>query len=41
MPSSPDAGPARERDGTPRRGADADRAAHLHVLIALGIDRDT
>ncbi|SOT44564.1 sigma-70 family RNA polymerase sigma factor [Burkholderia cenocepacia] len=41
MPSSLDAGPARERDGAPSpcRGAHADRAAHLHALIALGIDR--
>ncbi|WP_254617184.1 RNA polymerase sigma factor region1.1 domain-containing protein [Burkholderia metallica] len=39
MPSSLDAGPARERDDASRRGADAERAAHLHALIALGIDR--
>ncbi|MDF3094795.1 sigma-70 family RNA polymerase sigma factor [Burkholderia semiarida] len=39
MQSSPDAGPARERDGVSRRGAAPDRAAHLHALIALGFDR--
>ncbi|QRR16228.1 sigma-70 family RNA polymerase sigma factor [Burkholderia sp. MS389] len=39
MRSSLDAGPARERDDASRRGADAERAVHLHALIALGIDR--
>ncbi|WP_321855653.1 sigma-70 family RNA polymerase sigma factor [Burkholderia cenocepacia] len=39
MPKSLDAGPARERDDASRRGADAERAVHLHALIALGIDR--
>ncbi|WP_027781369.1 MULTISPECIES: sigma-70 family RNA polymerase sigma factor [Burkholderia] len=39
MPSALDAGPARERDGAPRRGADAERAVHLHALIALGVER--
>ncbi|NTZ83983.1 hypothetical protein FCJ61_13490 [Burkholderia metallica] len=39
MRSSLDAGPARERDRASRRGADAERAVHLHALIALGIDR--
>ncbi|MGU7773404.1 sigma-70 family RNA polymerase sigma factor [Burkholderia sp. MR1-5-21] len=29
----------RGHDSTPRDGADADRTAHLHALIALGIDR--
>ncbi|RQS25359.1 RNA polymerase subunit sigma-70 [Burkholderia sp. Bp8992] len=37
MRSSPDVGPA--RDGASRRGADAESAAHLHALVALGIDR--
>ncbi|MCA8001728.1 sigma-70 family RNA polymerase sigma factor [Burkholderia metallica] len=39
MPSSLDAGPAREGNGGPPRDADAVRAEHLHALIALSIDR--
>ncbi|CAB3757769.1 RNA polymerase subunit sigma-70 [Burkholderia puraquae] len=39
MPSLLDPGPARGHDSAPRRGTDAERAEHLHALIALGIDR--
>ncbi|MEK7896055.1 RNA polymerase sigma factor region1.1 domain-containing protein, partial [Burkholderia contaminans] len=39
MQSSLDPGAARGRDSAPRRDTDADHAAHLHALIALGIDR--
>ncbi|VWD06380.1 sigma-70 family RNA polymerase sigma factor [Burkholderia contaminans] len=39
MQSSLDPGAARGRDSAPRRATDAEHAAHLHALIALGIDR--
>ncbi|WP_375167776.1 sigma-70 family RNA polymerase sigma factor [Burkholderia pyrrocinia] len=39
MQSLLDPGHARGHDTAPHRGADAERAAHLHALIALGIDR--
>ncbi|MBN3844754.1 sigma-70 family RNA polymerase sigma factor [Burkholderia sp. Ac-20349] len=39
MQSLLDPGPARGRDSAPRRGTDTERAAHLHALIALSIDR--
>ncbi|BAX60921.1 sigma-70 family RNA polymerase sigma factor [Burkholderia stabilis] len=39
MQSLLDPGHARGHDSAPRGGADAERAEHLHALIALGIDR--
>ncbi|MCA8293895.1 sigma-70 family RNA polymerase sigma factor [Burkholderia sp. AU30198] len=39
MRSSLDPGAVHGRDSAPRRGTDAEHAAHLHALIALGIDR--
>ncbi|QVN20876.1 sigma-70 family RNA polymerase sigma factor [Burkholderia pyrrocinia] len=39
MQSLLDPGHARGHDSAPRGGANAERAEHLHALIALGIDR--